>query len=69
MLITDISFHAAQKEECNVALLKLMQNSILDIIHKQISKRKHALTWLSLVGRALSEYVTLSVYTACTIEG
>ena len=47
MLITDISFHAAQKEECNVALLKLMQNSILDIIHKQISKRKHAILWLS----------------------
>ena len=47
MIITDMSFHAAQKEECNVALLKLMQNSILDIILKQISKRKYAITWLS----------------------
>ena len=68
MLITDMSFHAAQKEECNIALLKLMQNSVLDIILKQISKRKYAITWLSGY-RVPIKYVTLSVYTACTKEG
>lgn len=43
--ITDISFHAAQKGRDNVAGLTLMQNSILGKIHKQISRRKHAISW------------------------